>query len=97
MRFRHQYVVSPEAALPEIVGPDRPSATIDQSVGIVLGSAAAVVATRALSSMLYGVSPDDPGTFVAVAVLVALIALLASYAPMRRALRIQPTHAKRAD
>jgi predicted permease len=65
--------------------------------GIVLGSAAAVVATRALSSMLYGVSPDDPGTFVAVAVLVALIALLASYAPMRRALRIQPTDALRAD
>jgi ABC-type lipoprotein release transport system permease subunit len=47
--------------------------------------------------MLYGVSPDDPGTIVAVAVLVALIAPLASYAPMRRALRIQPTDALRAD
>jgi putative ABC transport system permease protein len=65
--------------------------------GIVLGSACAAASTRTLSSMLYGVSPDDPWTFFVVVLLVAAIALLASYAPARRALRIQPTDALRAD
>jgi ABC-type lipoprotein release transport system permease subunit len=47
--------------------------------------------------MLYGVSPADPVTFVGIALLVTVIALAASYVPARRALRIDPTEALRAD
>jgi ABC-type lipoprotein release transport system permease subunit len=47
--------------------------------------------------MLYGVSPADPLTFAVIALLVAAIALLASYVPARRASRIDPTEALRAD
>jgi putative ABC transport system permease protein len=65
--------------------------------GVVIGAAAAAATTRLLGSMLYGVGPADPFTFVAITVLVAVIALLASYVPARRALRINPTEALRAD
>jgi len=65
--------------------------------GVVIGSGAAVAATRVLESMLYGVSPADPLTLVGIALLVAAIALVASYVPARRALRIDPTEALRAD
>jgi putative ABC transport system permease protein len=67
------------------------------SGGVIIGAAVAAMTTRALGSMLYGISPDDPLTFVAIALLVAAIALLASYLPARRALRIAPTDALRAD
>jgi putative ABC transport system permease protein len=65
--------------------------------GVVIGAAAAAATTRLLGSMLYGVSPADPLTFVAIAVLVAVIASLASYLPARRAPNINPTEALRAD
>ncbi|MEP6494958.1 MAG: ADOP family duplicated permease [bacterium] len=67
------------------------------ALGVGLGALAAVAATRALTSLLYAVSPADPATFIAIALLVATIALLASYIPARRALRIDPTEALRAD
>jgi ABC-type lipoprotein release transport system permease subunit len=47
--------------------------------------------------MLYGVTPSDPLTFGAIALLVAGIALLASYVPARRALQIDPLEALRAE
>jgi hypothetical protein len=65
--------------------------------GVVIGTGAAAAATRLLDNMLYGVSPADPMTFVGVAVLVGAIAMVASYMPARRALRIDPTEALRAD
>ena len=67
------------------------------ALGIALGAAAALAATRALSSMLYGVGAADPPTFVAIALLVGAIALVASYVPARRALRIDPAQTLRAD
>src|ERR1035437_6605407 len=67
------------------------------SGGVIIGIAIAAGTSRALASMLYGVSPADPWTFAAVALLVAVIAILASYVPARRALRIEPTDALRAD
>jgi predicted permease len=67
------------------------------SLGIAVGTVAAVLSTRLMTSLLYGVSPSDPLTFAAIIGLVALIALAASYVPMRRALRIDPMEALRAE
>lgn len=65
--------------------------------GIALGLAAAFVLTRFLSSMLYGVSATDSFTFAAVALLLAAVAVLASYIPAHRATRIDPTEALRSE
>ena len=67
------------------------------AIGLVIGLAGATGASRVLGSMLYGLSPVDPVTYSAIAVLVIGVALMASYAPARRALRIDPTEALRAD
>jgi putative ABC transport system permease protein len=65
--------------------------------GVALGTAGAFIATRALTGMLFGVSAGDPTTFAALTLVVATVALLASYVPARRALRIDPVEALRAD
>jgi len=67
------------------------------AIGVVIGAVAAAATTRVLDSMLYGVSRVDPLTFGAIVLLVAVIALFASYVPARRAVRIDPTEALRAD
>ena len=66
-------------------------------VGIGLGLAGAFAATRVLSSFLFGVGAGDPLTFSAVAVLLFVVALLATYFPSRRALRVDPIAALRAE
>ncbi|MGH9144731.1 MAG: ABC transporter permease, partial [Vicinamibacterales bacterium] len=66
-------------------------------VGVACGLAGAVAATRALSTLLFGVTTTDPITFSAVAGTLALVALLASYLPARRAARVDPMSALRAD
>ena len=58
--------------------------------GIAVGAVAALLATRLLSSMLYGVGATDPLTFVSVAGILAAVALLSSYLPARRATRVDP-------
>jgi predicted permease len=65
--------------------------------GLIIGLAAAAATTRALTSLLYAVTPGDPVTFVVIGGLVALVALVASYIPARRAVRIDPVEALRAD
>jgi predicted permease len=67
------------------------------AVGIVCGLAAAAITTRALQSMLYGVSTSDPLTYAAVPGVLALVALLAACPPARRALRIEPNNVLRQD
>jgi predicted permease len=66
-------------------------------MGVLLGSAGAYVVTRVLRSQLYGVSERDPLTFAGVAVLLASVAVLASWIPARRAARVDPLSAMRAD
>ncbi len=60
-------------------------------VGLAVGLAGALVATRALGSLLFGVTATDPVTFAGVLVVLALAALLASWLPARRAARVEPT------
>ncbi|MBV8514585.1 MAG: FtsX-like permease family protein, partial [Acidobacteria bacterium] len=66
-------------------------------VGIVIGFAGAAAVTRLLTSMLFGVKPNDPATYAAVIAIVLAAALLASYIPARRALRVDPMVALRYE
>ena len=65
--------------------------------GLVVGIVAGTFATRVLSDMLFGVAPRDPLTFAGVPVLLLLVAFLACYIPARRATRIDPLTALRAE
>jgi predicted permease len=67
------------------------------ALGIALGLLGAFGATRVLQSLLFEVSATDPVTFATVAVLLAAVALLASYLPGRRAARVDPTRALRSE
>jgi predicted permease len=66
-------------------------------VGIVIGLLTSFAATRVLASLLYGVKPLDPSTFVAMPLLVLAVAMLASYLPARRASAVDPMQALRTD
>jgi putative ABC transport system permease protein len=66
-------------------------------VGIVIGTAGAIVMTRLLHSLLFQVSPTDPLTLGLVASVTAALGLVASYVPARRAVRVDPMEALRAE
>jgi putative ABC transport system permease protein len=65
--------------------------------GIVLGLVAAAWASRLMTGLLHGVTPGDPGTFVAVGAALVLVATLASLVPALRATRIDPAVALRSE
>ncbi|HKW31450.1 MAG TPA: ABC transporter permease [Candidatus Acidoferrum sp.] len=65
--------------------------------GLIIGIGASLAITRLMSSLLFGISASDPLTFVAVAALLAAVALLASYIPARRAMRVDPMVALRYE
>lgn len=67
------------------------------SFGIALGAAGAFVLTRLMTKLLFSVEPQDPTTFTAVVVLLVLVAAFASYIPGRRATRVDPVVALRAE
>ena len=62
---------------------------------LAVGLAAAFGLTRFLSSLLYGIRPNDPVTLLGVSLGLALVALLAGYLPARRAMRVDPMVALR--
>jgi predicted permease len=66
-------------------------------VGLAIGVVAALGVTRYMQSMLYGVRPTDPFTYVATALLVVMVALLAGYLPARRAAGVDPMVALRCE
>ncbi len=65
--------------------------------GVGVGIVAAVVLTRAMASLLYGVNPWDVGTFAVVACALICVSAAASYVPARRAMRTDPLVALRRD
>jgi putative ABC transport system permease protein len=67
------------------------------AIGAIVGLAGALLVTRLLSALLFGVSPSDPATFVGVALGLTGIAVVASYIPARRATRVDPVIALRAE
>ena len=67
------------------------------AMGSVLGLVAALGATQLLNHLLFNIGPRDPGTFAAVALLLALVALVATLIPARSAMRVDPVEALRSE
>jgi putative ABC transport system permease protein len=66
-------------------------------LGLSFGLAGALAVTRLLSSLLYGVKPHDPLTLISVTILLAAVAMLASYLPARRVTNVDPMLALRHE
>jgi putative ABC transport system permease protein len=67
------------------------------AIGLLVGSIAAALVTRLLGGLLHGVSASDPVTFLATALVLAAVALLATLIPARRATAVDPMIALRSD
>jgi ABC-type antimicrobial peptide transport system permease subunit len=81
----------------EVVGLIVRNAARLAATGLVLGVGGAVLFARAMRSLLFGVTPLDPLTFVGVTAVLGTVALLASYLPARRAAGVDPVTALRSE
>jgi putative ABC transport system permease protein len=70
---------------------------IQIAIGLILGLGGAWLASRALRPLLVQVTPTDPATFVAITLLLTVVALAACMIPARRATRLDPLNALRAE
>jgi ABC-type antimicrobial peptide transport system permease subunit len=66
-------------------------------LGLAIGLAVSLVATRAIASLLFGIGATDPATFAAASLMLLAIAFLASYLPAWRAARVDPVEALRHE
>ena len=66
-------------------------------IGVAIGVAVAVGATRVLGNLLFGVGAADVGTFLGMSIAMMLVGLLASYMPARRASSVDPIQALRGE
>ncbi len=67
------------------------------SVGVAIGLGGAAGFTRFMQSLLFGIRPLDPATFIATTLVLAAVAVLASYLPARRAVAVDPVETLRAE
>jgi ABC-type antimicrobial peptide transport system permease subunit len=67
------------------------------AIGMALGTIASFLAVRSAGTLLFGVTPRDPGTFAAMLVVLTGVALVAGYLPARRASRVDPMVALRTE
>jgi len=73
------------------------SALVLTATGVAIGVVAAAILTQSIKSLLFGISPLDPLTYVAVPLVLCGAAMLASYMPACRAAGVNPVQALRAD
>ena len=66
-------------------------------IGLAIGMAASVALTRLMKSLLFGISPLDPLTYVVVPAVLVAATILASYLPARRAAAVDPVETLRAE
>jgi ABC-type antimicrobial peptide transport system permease subunit len=67
------------------------------AIGVTIGMVGALVLLRSVGTLLFGVTPYDWSTYIAVAVLLGVVAVIAAYVPARRAFRVEPLVALRQE
>ena len=70
---------------------------VARRAGLAVGTLSALAAARAASTLLFGLQPHDPATFITAGASLAAVAALASYLPAVRASRLEPTEALREE